>query len=481
MEDRFALLARFYPELNDWLASWSVSPESRDKTRSKSDTNRKGAQAKSSPTIGDHPVGHHLDMAMAELVERLKGNYPFHSEIYAGQMLKPSHEIAWAAYTLASIINPNNHALDGGPPTSQMEKEVIPQFARMFGYDHPSLGHLTSSGTIANLEALWVSREIHPDKKVAYSSQAHFTHARMCRVLGVDHVEIPVDAFGNWDMDYLHRVLPEIGTLVVTMGTTGFGRVEPLHELLPICQNAGVRIHLDAAYGGYFKILSDAGEVDPRPWSDVNKADSIVIDPHKHGLQPYGCGCILFRDPEVGRMYKHDSPYTYFSSEELHLGEISLECSRAGASAAALWTTLRLFGLEHGGPMHQVLKACRQAAHDFATYIGTKGNYLLLGYPELDIVVYAPVRGVNRLSDVTTLSQKIFREGMSKGTEGYFLSLITISAEQFTAYNTGSSRIPLELDVSKVTVLRSVLMKPEHLRFVQTLVERLDAAATSLS
>ena len=69
--------------------------------------------------------------------------------------------------------------------------------------------------------------------------------------------------------------------------------------------------------------------------------DSIVVDPHKHGLQPYGCGAVLFRDPAVGRLYLHDSPYTYFTSDELHLGEISLECSRAGAAAAALWLTLR--------------------------------------------------------------------------------------------------------------------------------------------
>ena len=61
-------------------------------------------------------------------------------------------------------------------------------------------------------------------------------------------------------------------------------------------------------------------------------ADSIVVDPHKHGLQPYGCGCVLFRDPKVGRFYRHESPYTYFTSNELHLGEISLECSRPGAA-----------------------------------------------------------------------------------------------------------------------------------------------------
>jgi hypothetical protein len=85
-------------------------------------------------------------------------------------------------------------------------------------------------------------------------------------------------------------------------------------------------MHADAAYGGYFT-LAARSDADARAAFDaLSRVDSIAIDPHKHGLQPYGCGCMLFRDPSAGALYKHDSPYTYFSSAELHLGEISLEC-----------------------------------------------------------------------------------------------------------------------------------------------------------
>src|ERR1035438_83991 len=84
----------------------------------------------------------------------------------------------------------------------------------------------------------------------------------------------------------------------------------------------------------------------------IPHADSLVVDPHKHGLQPYGCGCVLFRDPAVGRFYKHDSPFTYFTSKELHLGQISLECSRAGASAVALWATQRLLPYDSRSEEH---------------------------------------------------------------------------------------------------------------------------------
>ena len=107
---------------------------------------------------------------------------------------------------------------------------------------------------------------------------------------------------------------------------------------------------MDGAYGGYFRLIPEAlDEPARRAFAAIGEADSIVIDPHKHGLQPYGCGCVLFRDPAVGRFYKHDSPYTYFTSKQLHLGEISLECSRAGAAAVALWATQQLLPLTPGG------------------------------------------------------------------------------------------------------------------------------------
>src|SRR5690606_14516345 len=121
------------------------------------------------------------------------------------------------------------------------------------------------------------------------------------------------------------------------------------------------RVHVDAAYGGFFTLLAGREGVEPEPWQAIARADSVVVDPHKHGLQPYGCGAVLFRDPSVARFYLHDSPYTYFTSDELHLGEISLECSRAGAAAAALWLTLQLLPLTADG-LGAVLAAGRRAA-----------------------------------------------------------------------------------------------------------------------
>ena len=73
-------------------------------------------------------------------------------------------------------INPNNHARDGGRASSEMEIEAVAEIAAMFGWTE-FLGHLTSSGTLANLEALWIAGQVAGRRKrIVGSEQAHYTH-----------------------------------------------------------------------------------------------------------------------------------------------------------------------------------------------------------------------------------------------------------------------------------------------------------------
>src|SRR5262249_43424514 len=201
--------------------------------------------------------------------ERLRENSPSSPPSYAGQMLKPPHPAAVAGYLAAMLINPNNHALDGGPATSAMEKEAVAQLAAMFGF-RTHLGHLTSSGTIANLEALYVARELHPGRGIAYSAEAHYTPSRMCGGLGVPHTPAGADQAGRIDVGALEELLAggSIGTVVATAGTTGLGAIDPVHEVLAVARRHGVRVHVDAAYGGFFTLLAGAGGragLDPAP------------------------------------------------------------------------------------------------------------------------------------------------------------------------------------------------------------------------
>ena len=338
-------------------------------------------------------------------------------------------------------------------------------------------------------------------------------------MLGIEGTSVPADGAGRMDTGALDALLAggRIGTVVATAGTTGLGAIDPVHEILAVARRHGARVHVDAAYGGFFTLLargsdppvppdglrpgsfvtgpgplargsdppeppdglqsgsfvtgpgplargSDPPEppaaqpgeasLDPAPWRAIAECDSVVVDPHKHGLQPYGCGAILFSDPEVGRFYLHDSPYTYFTSDELHLGEISLECSRAGASAAALWLTLRLLPLTADG-LGRVLAACRGAALDWAALIGESALLELYQPPELDIVCYFPQLPGATMSAIDDASVSMLARGM-KASRPAFLSTLRVTAAGMSRRHPG-----VTADQDGARILRSVLMKPE--------------------
>src|SRR5438067_2483718 len=240
------------------------------------------------------PGGERMEEVMLALAEKLQDNYPYFHPLYAGQMLKPPHPVARLAYSLAMFINPNNHALDGGRATSALEKEAVAQIAATFGWKE-FLGHLCGGGTMANLEALWVAGRLQEMKTIVASDQAHYTHGRISGVLQLPFETVPTDALGRMDVNALaeRAARGDVGTVVATLGTTATGSVDPLAEILELREKFGFRVHVDAAYGGYFALASNLAENAAESFASIGKADSIVIDPHKHALQPYGCGCVV--------------------------------------------------------------------------------------------------------------------------------------------------------------------------------------------
>ena len=407
---------------------------------------------------GDLPAA--WSTALEELADRLSNSYPFADAEYLGQMLKPPHPVAWAGYAMAMLLNSNNHAFDGGPATAHLEREAVDQIAQML-HQETHLSHLTASGTIANLEALWVARSLHPDKVVLSGAQAHYTHARISEVVGARHETVPATGHGTLDLAALEERLQAggVGTVVATLGSTGLGMVDRVDRIADLCQQYDARLHVDAAYGGFFTLLADGGTpgVERAPFDALARADSIAIDPHKHGLQPYGCGCIIFRDPEVGRLYKHDSPYTYFTSDELHPGEISLECSRSGASAAALWATLRALPLTRDG-LGSHLAGARVAALRLAERIRGLDGWTLVLDPDLDIVCWHPARA--SASAVSAATDAAFDDLAQRG---WHVAKLNVSADD----------LHLEADQPTATVLRSTLMKPEHAAVVDAFADTL--------
>ncbi len=420
------------------------------------------------PDVDAHPDFDRIRPVLREVATRLQDNFPYAHPLYAGQMLKPPHPVARLAYALSLWVNPNNHALDGGRASSAMEKEAVAALARMFGLPQ-HLGHLTSGGTFANLEALWVAGHESPGVVLA-SSQAHYTHSRISAVLKQPFESVAVDRYGRMDMDALEARLKKggVGTVVATLGTTALGAVDPLPQILALARQHGVRVHVDAAYGGYFILASLLAPTARAAFDAIALADSVVVDPHKHGLQPYGCGCVLFADPKVGKHYAHDSPYTYFTSGDMHLGEISLECSRAGASAVALWATQRLMPMEKGGEFAKGLDAGIAAARDLHARIEGEPRFKSLMPPELDIVVWALT--APSASSSSAAAEALFESAAKNDLHLAKLRLSRALAEPWSGL--------MQWDLDSLSALRSVLMKPEHREWMPEIWKRLTASTS---
>lgn len=392
-----------------------------------------------------------MEEVILQAAERMQDNYPYFHPLFAGQMLKPPHPIAKAAYMMAMWINPNNHAMDGSKASSPMEKDVVTDLAKMFGWKE-HLGHLTGGGTMANLEALWIAGNIHPDKTILASDQAHYTHERISEVLKLKFGKVATDESGRIDIGSLKEELEtgNVGTVVCTMGTTGLGSVDPLKEILELQKEYNFRIHADAAYGGYFRLLENLETETIEKYALLDKVDSIVIDPHKQGLQPYGCGCVIFKNPEVAQYYIHDSPYTYFTSDDLHLGEISLECSRAGASAVGLWATHKLMPPIKGGAFARDLAKSRNAALKLFNKLYYSDQFFPLLKPETDIVVWG-LEG-KKTSEMSDRATGFFRKAEANKL---YLSLYKYPTDKI-------KNVKFEIDTEYLICLRSSLMKPEH-------------------
>jgi glutamate/tyrosine decarboxylase-like PLP-dependent enzyme len=176
---------------------------------------------------------------------------------------------------------------------------------------------------------------------------------------------------------------------------------------------------------------------------------------------------VLFRDPSVGRLYRHDSPYTYYTSTELHLGEIGLECSRPGAAAVALWATQRLFPLVPDGAFANGLASGRAAALELYERLRKDGRFVTGSAPELDILVWAP--RAKQISEASSLSQRIFDEAAQRQLH---LALVTLPVHLIDVQD-------MQRDRDTIICLRSVLMKPEHREWAGRIWSILDAASSA--
>jgi glutamate/tyrosine decarboxylase-like PLP-dependent enzyme len=159
--------------------------------------------------------------------------------------------------------------------------------------------------------------------------------------------------------------------------------------------------------------------------------------------------------------------------DKLHLGEISLECSRAGAAAAALWLTLEVIPLSDAG-LGQVLRANRRAALHWHGLLTDSDEFTAYQRPEIDIVTYLPRRA--SLSEVDRVSAALF-VAAAQGEPAGQIHLATYNVKGADLLRRGHE---LELDRDAGRIMRSVVMKPESGALIDSIQARLEELARSV-
>jgi L-2,4-diaminobutyrate decarboxylase len=361
--------------------------------------------------------------ALHELVRRYaEGTVDLSDPAAAAHLQPPALTVAVAADLIANAFNASVDTWDSGPYAVELERHVIAALAHEAGLGPAAGGALTSGGSASNLQALMIARDRalttrsgaapadRPGgadrtgvaeagwpaglRPVVFCSEvAHFSVARSCAVLGLGAAAVrtvPVDA--RWRMranalaDALAALPPDAVpvAIVATAGTTDFGSVDPLRECAAIAARYGVRLHVDAAYGGG-ALFSDR----LRPLlAGLHAADSVTVDLHKTAWQPAAASALLLRDAADFAPYSGRVAYLNPDDDGARGYDGLLDCSLATTRRAdALKVAATFLTLGRDG-LGDLLDACHDLARHAQRRIAAEPRLELLSGAQLTTVVF---------------------------------------------------------------------------------------------
>lgn len=276
-----------------------------------------------------------------------------------------------------------------------------------------SLGAMCSGGTVANITALWVARNLllkpaqgfagvaaeglaaglqHYGYKrltIMVSERGHYSLSKAADVLGIGRqnlVGVPTDDRNRIRIDKLREACEKVAAdggrvlaIVGVGGTTETGHIDPLNELADYAAEIGAHFHVDAAWGGA-TLMSDKYR---HLLDGVERADSVTIDAHKQMYVPMGAGMVLFRDPSMVRAIEHHAEYVIRHGSK-DLGAHTMEGSRPGM-AMLVYSALHVMG-RRGYEL--LIDKSIDKAKQFAELIATQDDFELVTAPELCLLTY---------------------------------------------------------------------------------------------
>ena len=261
---------------------------------------------------------------------------------------------------VSNVLNRYLTIWQAAPGLVQLEANAVRWICNMFGYGAGSGGYLSSGGSMANLSAVVAARadRLGEDflRGTIYASiQAHHSVTKAAALAGFparNVRKIDIDDLYRLRVDELERRVEadaadgfEPFLVVANAGSTDVGAVDPLDKLAYVCENRGLWLHVDAAYGGFFA-LTERGRA---AFEGIHRAQSITLDPHKGLFLPYGTGCLVVQD--VRTLHRaHSGTAEYMpsfqdDSERPDFCAVSPELSR-DFRGLRVWLPLAMVGVE---------------------------------------------------------------------------------------------------------------------------------------
>ena len=302
---------------------------------------------------------------------------------------------------LADVANRYSGVEFASPGAVRMERELVRWMSRLIGFPDTAGGDLTSGGSLANLAAIVAAREafgIGPDRIattcIYTTRQVHHCVDKALRVAGLDHCPlryVPMDERHRMDADALDELAQaderaglHPWLVVASAGTTDTGAVDPLLRIASVSRKQGLWLHVDAAYGGFFLLCEEGRESLP----GLDRADSVVMDPHKGLFLPYGTGAVLVRDVRhLAQAHRYHADYMQDATAEqadFSPADLSAELSRP-FRGLRLWMPLKLFGLR---PFRAALAEKLWLARYFHEAVGRIPGIVAGPYPDLSVVTF---------------------------------------------------------------------------------------------
>ena len=334
---------------------------------------------------------------------------------------------------LAAVTNRYSGVRYAGPGAVAVENLVLRWLRDALGLPAAAHGTLTSGGSIATLVAFCAARDARGvrardvERAVVYlTRQAHHCVTKALAIAGLGEAVqrfVPVDARFRMDVRALEtQVAADRAAglrpflLVATAGTTDTGAIDPLAALAEVAEREGLWYHVDGAYGGAF-VLVDA--LRPR-LAGIERADSIVVDPHKGLFLPYGTGAVLVRDARhLAPSHAHRGAYLQDVTDVLDEpspADLSPELTRH-FRGLRMWLPLVLHGVAR-------FRAALHEKHLLAVHF--RARALALGFevgpePDLSVVLF---RFAPHVGDTNELNRRLLAAVLDDGR--VFLSSTTI-------------------------------------------------------